>query len=81
MNKSVFDIRAVLCSMGLRTLRAESTSRVGSTGSRLHLPFKEVAIFLSFFEDKSILPLQCVKNQERDPRQPDGDSSDNVFKK
>ena len=67
--------------MGLRTLRAESTSRVGSTGSRLHLPFKEVAIFLSFFEDKSILPLQCVKNQERDPRQPDGDSSDNVLKK
>ena len=65
MNKSVFDIRAVLCSMGLRTLRAESTSRVGSTGSRLHLPFKEFAIFLSFFIDKSVLPLQCVKPREK----------------
>ena len=49
----------------------------GFTGSGLLLLFA----FFSFFNDKSVLPQKCGKNQESDePKQPDGDSSDNVIK-
>ena len=67
MNKSVFDIRAVLCSMRLRGPVCTCPSR--------NSQFFLVSLMTSLFCRYNVL------NQERKPKKPDGDGSDNVLKK